>query len=74
MAIRLLHRDVEMVGERVDKLTTHFRQAREDVEGIGTAAERARRRAARIDDMDFGEEAQEAQDNPRVVAIMRSDT
>lgn len=73
-AIRMLHRDVEMVGERVEKLNTHFRQAREDVEGIGKAAERAGKRASKIDDMDFGEAAQEVVDSPRVVAIMRNDS
>lgn len=48
-----LHRDVEMVVERVGKLETHFDQARRDVEGIGTAAERAGKRAARLDNFDF---------------------
>jgi len=53
--LRLLHRDVELVVERVGKLDTHFRQAREDLEGIGTAAERAGKRAARLDNFDFEE-------------------
>jgi len=51
--LRLLHRDVEMVVERVDKLNTHFNQARADLDGIGTAAERAGKRAARLDNFDF---------------------
>jgi DNA recombination protein RmuC len=51
--LRMLHRDVELVVERVGKLDTHFRQAREDLEGIGTAAERAGKRAARLDNFDF---------------------
>jgi DNA recombination protein RmuC len=50
-----LHRDVELVVERVGKLDTHFRQAREDLEGIGVAAERAGKRAARLDNFDFEE-------------------
>ncbi|MCE8009241.1 DNA recombination protein RmuC [Aestuariivita sp.] len=54
-ALRLLHRDVEIVGQRAAKLDTHFRQAREDVEGIGIAAERAGKRAARLDSFDFEE-------------------
>jgi DNA recombination protein RmuC len=62
-ALRLLHRDVEMVVERVGKLDTHFRQARGDLEGIGTAAERAGKRAARLDAFDF--EALEEGDVPR---------
>jgi DNA recombination protein RmuC len=57
-ALRLLHRDVEMVVERAGKLETHFAQARADLDGIGTAAERAGKRAARIDAFDF--EAEDA--------------
>jgi DNA recombination protein RmuC len=51
--LRMLHRDVELVVERVDKLNTHFNQARADLDGIGTAAERAGKRAARLDNFDF---------------------
>ncbi|UWR22181.1 DNA recombination protein RmuC [Sulfitobacter sp. S190] len=53
--LAMLHRDVELVVERVGKLDTHFRQARSDLEGIGTAAERAGKRAARLDNFDFEE-------------------
>lgn len=53
--LRLLHRDVEMVVERVGKLDTHFNQARADLDGIGTAAERAGKRAAKLDNFDFEE-------------------
>ncbi|MEE9387177.1 MAG: DNA recombination protein RmuC [Paracoccaceae bacterium] len=53
--LRLLHRDVELVVERVGKLNTHFGQARKDLDGIGTAAERAGKRAARLDNFDFEE-------------------
>ena len=60
-ALRLLHRDVELVVDRVDKLNTHFTQARKDIEGITTAAERAGKRAYRLDNFDFEEiEAAEA--------------
>ena len=51
----MLHRDVELVVERVDKLNTHFNQARADLDGISTAAERAGKRAARLDNFDFEE-------------------
>ena len=51
--LKLLHRDVELVAERVGKLQTHFHQARADLDGIGTASERAARRAARLDSFDF---------------------
>jgi DNA recombination protein RmuC len=64
--LRLLHRDVELVVERVDKLTTHFGQARADLEQINTAAERAGKRAARLDSFDFEETEAEA---PGVVPI-----
>ena len=57
--LRQLHRDVEMVVERVGKLDTHFRQAREDLDGITTAAERAGKRAERLDNFDFEELAPE---------------
>lgn len=54
-----LHRDVELVLERASKLETHFDQARRDVEGISTAAERAGKRAAKLDNFDFEELAPE---------------
>jgi DNA recombination protein RmuC len=57
--LRQLHRDVELVVERVDKLSTHFNQARADLDGISTAAERAGKRAARLDNFDFEELAPE---------------
>lgn len=50
-----LHRDVELVVERAGKLENHFRQAREDLDGIGVAAERAGKRAAKLDNFDFEE-------------------
>lgn len=53
--LRLLHRDVEMVVERVGKLDSHFNQARADLDGIGMAAERAGKRAVKLDNFDFEE-------------------
>ncbi|MGR3291734.1 MAG: DNA recombination protein RmuC [Paracoccaceae bacterium] len=53
--LRQLHRDVELVVERVNKLNTHFGQARADLDGISVAAERAGKRAARLDNFDFEE-------------------
>lgn len=53
--LRLLHRDVELVVERAGKLAQHFNQARVDLEGLGTAAERAGKRAAKLDNFDFEE-------------------
>ena len=60
--LRLLHRDVELVVNRVDKLTTHFRQVGEDLDGIGVAASRAGKRAAKLDNFDF-EELENDSDN-----------
>ena len=54
-ALRQLHRDVEIVVERVEKLNSHFGQARADLDGISTAAERAGKRAAKLDSFDFEE-------------------
>lgn len=55
--LAMLHRDVELVVERVGKLNTHFGQARKDIEDISIAAERAGKRATRIDAFDFEERA-----------------
>ena len=60
-ALAQLHRDVEIVVERAGKLETHFDQARRDVEGITTAAERAGKRAMRLDAFDFEGPEVEAQ-------------
>ncbi|MDA0962025.1 MAG: DNA recombination protein RmuC [Proteobacteria bacterium] len=62
-----LHRDVELVLERAGKLETHFDQARRDVEGITVAAERAGKRAARLDNFDF--EEVEADETPQIVRL-----
>ncbi|MDP5086395.1 MAG: DNA recombination protein RmuC [Yoonia sp.] len=54
-ALRLLHRDVEIIGEKAGKLEIHLRQAGEDVSGVLTAATRAGKRADRLDNFDFEE-------------------
>jgi DNA recombination protein RmuC len=56
--LTMVHRDVELVNERVGKLQTHFRQASEDIDGIGVAAERAGKRAKKLDNFDFEELAE----------------
>jgi len=68
--LRHLHRDVELVVERVQKLDTHFNQARRDLDGIGTAAERAGKRAAKLDNFDFEEIEPEAE--PQILSLSRS--
>ena len=67
--LKQLHRDVELVVERVGKLDTHFNQARADLDGIGVAAERAGKRAARLDNFDFEELAPDVEAAPRVVPL-----
>ena len=54
-ALKLLHRDVEIIGEKAGKLEVHLRQAGEDVSGVLTAATRAGKRADRLDNFDFEE-------------------
>ena len=70
--LRQLHRDVEIVVERVDKLSTHFHQARADLDGITTAAERAGKRAARLDNFDF-EELERTEQTP-ILAVPATPT
>lgn len=78
-ALRLLYRDVEIIGEKAGKLETHLRQAGEDVGGILTAATRAGKRAQRLDNFDFEELAPEGEIEakptkpPDVVALSQTD-
>jgi DNA recombination protein RmuC len=67
--LAMLHRDVELVVERVGKLTTHFGQARKDLDDISTAAERAGKRATRLDSFDFEELS--SKDEAEVVPLPR---
>lgn len=68
----LLHRDVELVVERVGKLNTHFGRARRDLDEINTAAERAGKRAGKLNNFDFEEIAPDETAPPRVIPIDRS--
>ena len=70
--LKMLHRDVEIVVEKVDKLNTHFGQARADLDGINTAAERAGKRAIRLDNFDFEELAPD--DVANVVPLTKPDS
>jgi DNA recombination protein RmuC len=51
--------DVRRLGERVDKLDTHFRQAQEDVGQIKTSAGKVTSRAEKIGALDFDDEKSE---------------
>jgi len=52
-----LMNDVRLIVERAGKLETHFRQAQDDLAGIGAASARLTRRAERIEAMDFSQQA-----------------
>jgi DNA recombination protein RmuC len=51
-----LMNDVKLLVERASKLETHFRQAQDDVHGLGAAGARIARRGERIEAMDFSGE------------------
>jgi len=53
-----LMNDVRLIVERAGKLETHFRQAQEDLAGVGHASARIARRAERIEAMDFSREGE----------------
>ena len=51
----LLHKDVDRLGDRVSNLDRHFGQAAKDISEIKISAEKAGRRAQRLDNFDFEE-------------------
>ncbi|MDX5359219.1 MAG: DNA recombination protein RmuC [Rhodobacterales bacterium] len=53
--LALLHADVDRLGTRVENLDRHFHQAAKDVEEIRISADKAGRRARRLDAFDFEE-------------------
>ncbi|WP_170419945.1 DNA recombination protein RmuC [Ruegeria arenilitoris] len=67
----LLHKDVERLGERVGNLDRHFGQAAKDISEIKISAEKAGRRAQRLDNFDFEELAPE--DHANVVPLGKSE-
>ena len=54
--LHLLHGDIERLGTRVENLDRHFGQAAKDISEIKTSAEKATRRATRLETFDFPEE------------------
>lgn len=50
--------DVRRLGERVDKLDQHFRQAQDDVAGIRTSSDKIVRRADKIGALEFDDATQ----------------
>ncbi|EAQ44066.1 RmuC domain protein [Roseobacter sp. MED193] len=59
----LLYRDMERLGERVSNLDRHFGQAAKDIAEIQVSAEKAGKRAKRLDNFDFEEIGGEAAGN-----------
>ncbi|NNK78203.1 MAG: DNA recombination protein RmuC [Litoreibacter sp.] len=59
----LLSKDVDRLGTRVDNLDRHFGQAARDVEEIKISADKAGKRARKLDNFDFEEIAPEDESN-----------
>jgi DNA recombination protein RmuC len=59
-------KDVRLLGERARKLQSHFGQANEDLNGILTSAGRIEKRANRIEELEFDEDAEAP--TPNVIA------
>ena len=57
----LLHGDVDRLSTRVENLDRHFGQAAKDIAEIKISADKAGRRAQRLDSFDFEELAPEAE-------------
>ncbi|WP_420568652.1 DNA recombination protein RmuC [Thalassovita sp.] len=67
--LALLFADVERLGTRVENLDRHFGQAAKDISDIKISADKAGRRARRLDNFDFEELAPDT--DPPVVPIDR---
>jgi len=67
----LLHKDVDRLGERVVNLDRHFGQAAKDIAEIKISADKAGRRAQRLDNFDFEEIAPDSSDN--IVSLGKPD-
>ncbi|MDF1620353.1 DNA recombination protein RmuC [Pseudothioclava nitratireducens] len=63
-----LYGDVDRLGSRVENLDRHFGQAAKDIAEIKISAEKAGKRARRLDNFDFEELAPEPE-TPRVLQI-----
>ncbi|WP_417726983.1 DNA recombination protein RmuC [Roseovarius sp.] len=65
----LLFADVDRLGARVENLDRHFSQASKDVAEIKISADKAGRRARRLDNFDFEELAPETE--PAIVPLVK---
>ncbi|WP_166417269.1 DNA recombination protein RmuC [Cochlodiniinecator piscidefendens] len=70
----LLYGDVGRLGTRVENLDRHFGQAQKDLAEIKVSAEKAGRRAKRLDNFDFEEVAPEVEvvSEPSLVSAVKS--
>lgn len=69
--LALLAKDVERLGDRVGNLDRHFGQAQKDIAEIKISADKAGRRALRLDSFDF-EEIPEAAEPPVSLVLPKS--
>ncbi|KAJ57515.1 recombinase RmuC [Actibacterium mucosum KCTC 23349] len=69
--LALLYADVDRLGTRVDNLDRHFGQAAKDIADIKISADKAGRRARRLDNFDFEELA--ADEGAQVVTLQPRD-
>ncbi len=69
--LALLYTDVDRLGTRVENLDRHFGQAAKDLADIKISADKAGRRAKRLDNFDFEELAPDA--SPQVVPLTSPD-
>jgi DNA recombination protein RmuC len=67
--LSLLFADVERLGTRVDNLDRHFGQAAKDISDIKISADKAGRRARRLDNFDFEELAPDSDGSSDVVKL-----
>jgi DNA recombination protein RmuC len=58
--VGLLRRDVELLDERVDKLSKHFDQAQGDIKGIKTSSGRIAERSNKIAELELEDETEAA--------------
>jgi DNA recombination protein RmuC len=57
--LSMLYKDIDRLGQRVENLDRHFAQASKDVAEIRISADKAGRRAKRLDNFDFEELAEQ---------------
>jgi DNA recombination protein RmuC len=61
--LALLFSDVERLGNRVENLDRHFHQASKDISEIKISSEKAGNRARRLENFDFEELGNDADDS-----------